>query len=373
MPKFRPILFRYRYSENPFRGKHWYVSGFRGGKRIQQWCDSEKEARMRVKHFNAEVAAHGTKLALSPSARIHAVEAQERLAKYGKTIAEAIDFYCAYLDKLGASILVSELGLRVMDEFKRKVEAGEIRKEHLTNMQETLRKFLAEFGNRHLKQVSGLEIKAWLAGLPLAIKTRNRHLNYVRNIMGLARDWSLLDSDPLERIDRFNDPKAKSLQVQILTVEQLQALLTSIAPAYLPFVAINAFAGLRRIEIARLDWSEIKLGRNLIDLPPEKSKNYKRKLIEVPANLKAILAPFEKAEGPVVPKSIDKTLAAAVKKAGIPWPQNVLRHSFCSYAVALRGADWTAAQADHSLAMLRKHYWEVVDKEEAQKYCAIGL
>src|SRR6516225_2267846 len=110
MPKFRPILFRYRYSENPFRGKHWYVSGFRGGKRIQQWCDSEKEARMRVKHFNAEVAAHGTKLALSPSARIHAVEAQERLAKYGKTIAEAIDFYCAYLDKLGASILVSELG-----------------------------------------------------------------------------------------------------------------------------------------------------------------------------------------------------------------------------------------------------------------------
>ena len=39
----------------------------------------------------------------------------------------------------------------------------------------------------------------------------------------------------------------------------------------------------------------------------------------------------------------------------VPWPQNGLRHSFCSYAVALKGFEWTAAQADHSVAMLRKH------------------
>jgi hypothetical protein len=55
--------------------------------------------------------------------------------------------------------------------------------------------------------------------------------------------------------------------------------------------------------------------------------------------------------------------------AGIaPWPQNGLRHSFCSYAVALKGFEWTAAQADHSVQMLRKHYWEVVDKETAKRY-----
>ena len=55
----------------------------------------------------------------------------------------------------------------------------------------------------------------------------------------------------------------------------------------------------------------------------------------------------------------------------VPWPQNVLRHSFCSYAVALRGFEWTSAQADHSVAMLRRHYWEVVSKEDARRYWEI--
>jgi hypothetical protein len=32
----------------------------------------------------------------------------------------------------------------------------------------------------------------------------------------------------------------------------------------------------------------------------------------------------------------------------------------------------TATQADHSVAMLRRHYWEVVTKAEAERYWAIS-
>jgi len=49
----------------------------------------------------------------------------------------------------------------------------------------------------------------------------------------------------------------------------------------------------------------------------------------------------------------------------------ILRHSFCSYAVAIHGITWTAEQADHSEAMLKKHYREVVTKEDAKKYFSI--
>ena len=65
-------------------------------------------------------------------------------------------------------------------------------------------------------------------------------------------------------------------------------------------------------------------------------------------------------------------MTEAAKIAGIsPWPQNVLRHSFCSYAVALKGLTWTAGQADHSERMLREHYWEVVERETAERYFAL--
>jgi hypothetical protein len=42
-----------------------------------------------------------------------------------------------------------------------------------------------------------------------------------------------------------------------------------------------------------------------------------------------------------------------------------------SYAVALKDLTWTAGQADHAERMLREHYWETVEKTEAEKYWAI--
>jgi integrase len=372
MPKFRPLLFSYRYSEKPFRGKHWYVSGFKQGRRVQQWCRSEKEARTRVKHFNDEIEPHGRHVSLSPASRIQAIEAQERLAKYGKSIAEAIDFYCTHLDRRASSILISELCPRILTEFERRVEAGEIKDTHLKNMRETLKKFEAAFGDRHLKLITGAEIKAWLAQLPLAIVTRNRHLRYLKNVVGLAREWNLLEDDPFEKTNGFHDPHGKARQVQILSIDQLTALLGAVERDFVPYVALNAFSGLRSEEIQKLDWKEVKLERNLIDLPFDKSKNHRRKLIEVSENLKAWLAPFAAASGPVVPRDPEKPMQRAKKGARIlPWPQNALRHSFCSYAVALKGFEWTTDQADHSVKMLKDHYWEVVDKETAGKYWQI--
>ena len=66
-------------------------------------------------------------------------------------------------------------------------------------MKETLRKFVPRFGDRHVKLLSGTEVKAWLASEPLAAKTRNRHLGYIKNICSLGRELNLLDADPFER------------------------------------------------------------------------------------------------------------------------------------------------------------------------------
>jgi integrase len=373
MPRARPILFSVNYRDKPFRGRHWYVSGFVGEKRIQLWFHSERQAKAAAANRNAEIKAHGTQIGLAPLDRIQAIAAAEKLAPYGKSIAEAVDFFVAHLDRLASSIAVWELCARVEAEFDRRLAAGEISVRHASSMRETLKKFSARFGDKHVKLISGAEIKAWLASEPLAVKTRNRHLGYVRNVFGLARQWNLLDADPFGRVKGFHDPHARAHQVQILTPEQLTKFLQAVDRGFVPFFALSAFSGLRRQEIIRLDWSEVKLDRNLIDLPFAKSKNRRRKLIEVSENLKQWLSPFARESGSVLPhKKLQLAFASAAKSAGIfPWPQNGLRHSFCSHAVALRGFEWTSMQADHSVQMLRKHYWEVVDRETAERYWAI--
>jgi hypothetical protein len=68
---------------------------------------------------------------------------------------------------------------------------------------------------------------------------------------------------------------------------------------------------------------------------------------------------------------IQVALENAVAKAGIKWPHNCLRHSFCNYAVALHGFTWTCLQADHSERTLRDRYREVVTKADAERYFAI--
>ena len=126
MPRHRPLLFTVRYCEKPFRGRHWYVSGFKGEKRVQLWFRSEKEARAAAANRNAEIKAHGTQVALSPVDRIQAIAAAERLAPYGKSIAEAVSFYCDHLDRLASSITIRELCARVGAEFERRLGAKEL-------------------------------------------------------------------------------------------------------------------------------------------------------------------------------------------------------------------------------------------------------
>ena len=57
------------------------------------------------------------------------------------------------------------------------------------------------------------------------------------------------------------------MKVVILTPDEMTAFLTAVDRDWLPFFAISAFTGLRSQEVSRLDWSEIKLNRSLIDLP----------------------------------------------------------------------------------------------------------
>jgi hypothetical protein len=70
-------------------------------------------------------------------------------------------------------------------------------------------------------------------------------------------------------------------------------------------------------------------------------------------------------------RKLQWVMEQAADKAGIVWTPNVLRHSFCSYAVAAKGFTWTSLQADHSERMLREHYREVVSAEDAERYLKI--
>ena len=145
----------------------------------------------------------------------------------------------------------------------------------------------------------------------------------------------------------------------------------------LPFIVIQAVAGLRHAEVARLDWSEIELsdkaGDSFIEVKAPKSKTGERRLIPVQDNLKAWLLLHQKARGPVCEyANTTKQLLKIAAESGVEWKHNALRHSFISYRVAAcADVPRVADEAGNSVQIIRGHYLRRVKPAEAARWFAI--
>lgn len=145
------------------------------------------------------------------------------------------------------------------------------------------------------------------------------------------------------------------------------------APSCLAGIAIGMFAGLRRSEVERLDWGEVKIDRGFIEVTAGKSKTKTRRLVDIMPNLAAILSGIPGRAGEVFPHSPRRSLKWARSAYGGDLPENGARHSFVSYHLAFFGdVAKTEMQAGHDRSILFQHYRELVTKADAEAYFDIA-
>src|SRR5262249_49304045 len=317
----------------------------------------------------AELHRNGVEGAEFPTPlRVMAQNAVEQLKPFGKTIADAVQHYVAHLiasDKSCAAVeLVKELVAA------KKKDGASLR--HLDDLRNRLKKFADHFDGQMVATITGREIDDWLRSLPVAAVTRNNFRRLVVLMFNFAIGRGYTTSNPAEKTAKAREPKTKP---GILSVEQASALLEKTAPEILPYIAIGLFAGLRRAEIERLDWSEIDFDSGQIEVTAEKSKSkVANRFITIQPNLREWLLPFRKLRGNVTPQDrfeFRRLFEHARKDAGIKeWPDNALRHSFASYHVAhFKDAKGLALEMGHiDSGMLFNHYRALVRPKEAVRY-----
>src|SRR5207248_4608051 len=98
----------------------------------------------------------------------------------------------------------------------------------------------------------------------------------------------------------------------------------STTPDVLPYIAIGLFAGLRRAEIERLDWSEVDFESGLIEVTARNAKTARRRHVTIQPNLREWLLPLRKHRGNVTPEAtFRQAFNQARTAAGIDeWPDN---------------------------------------------------
>jgi integrase len=233
--------------------------------------------------------------------------------------------------------------------------------------------FAEKFNGRMVATITSREIDDWLRSLPFRPLTRNHYRAKVVLAFNFAMRNGYSASNPA-----LGAAKAKVIgdAPGILTVSETARLLEAASRDVLPYIAIGAFAGLRRAELERLDWKRIDFESGLIEVTARSSKTAQRRLVAMQPNLREWLLPLRKHSGDVTPARnvfVD-AFAQARTQAGITdWPENALRHSFASYHLAhFKNAGDTALQLGHRDSRVTfAHYRELVKPKDAERYWQI--
>src|SRR5215471_554020 len=308
---------------------------------------------------------------LSQRAMSEVIAARDKLAEYGKTLSEAVEFYVDHLERVRrCKITVAQLAEEVL-EVKRKDGRSE---KYIGMLRLYFKRFSQDFGNRLIADITVEELDTWLRGLPGSPKTRADYRANIGVLFGHAAGRRMIDFNPISFTAK---PKLIDKAPEIFKVDELRTLLETArnqAPDVLPMLAVGAFAGLRDAEIKRLDWSEVDLARGHIEVTAAKAKSARRRIVPIQPNLAAWLCHYAGMKGRLAPVGARKKLVRVRKATGLlKWPHNGLRHSFASYRLAaIHDAPRVSAELGHtSPNMLYGTYRELVHPEEAERYWKI--
>lgn len=356
---------------NP-RSTTWMVDcGMVGGKRQRFFFKTRQEAQTRAEQLRITRKNEGLgALTIPEKLRVEALEADRLLKPFGRSLMDAVNYYLPHLRAQERTVLWDQC----MSEFLAAKKGDEVSGRYLQDLTDKLRCFSRTFGDRAVASITGMEVDDWLrslkthSGKQVSALTRNNF----RRVLVVAFNFGVFRKYCLEN-PVVGTAKAKEVEkpVGILTVPQLASLLAKATEELRPFVVIGAFAGLRRSELVRLDWSNVDLEGRYIEVTAIKAKSARRRLVRMRDNLAVWLKSLVKSVGPVTPNNYQELLAEARLLAGIRvWPQNALRHSFASYALAHENnANALALDLGHSnTQLLFQHYREVVRPRDAAAY-----
>lgn len=249
---------------------------------------------------------------------------------------------------------------------------------HLKNYSVFLNRLWKGFGReRAVDSITVAECATWLHSQGWGPVSVAHFRTYLVSLWNFGKTQGLCTTNPAQTVRL---PKIDYAPVSILSPTQCSQLLGACCERILPAIAIALFAGLRPdSELRRLRWEHVLWDRGLIEVVGKNTRGAARRLVTIQPVLRKWLGPFVQKEGEVCPaKMTMRRLFLAAKSAAgwgpqegkVPWPQDVLRHSFASYHLAHFGdAGRTAGELGHSSTKkLFSNYREVVSPEEAREF-----
>ena len=351
---------------------NWVVRYPDGGKRKASYFKLKREAEAFQAEKEVELSRHGeTLLADEEASAVR--DYKEEIASLGGNIRDGLKLYVESLKRDQKSILVEDMVSRYIDDANHRG----LSKRHIEDLRSRLgNKFVDTFKGRWISSLTGDELRQWMTEAGPSPKSFNKCRALVNALFRMAISEQRCKENPVLSIKPKKIVKGK---VAILTPSELTRLLNvanEIDGEMVPFIALQALAGMRDSEAKKIRWEAIHLTRGLIYISADVAKSNEPRWTKIEPCLHSWLSLHRKLRGKVCPKNARKRLEAIREAAGFDdWQathNNALRHSFGSYHLAMfSDAGKTREEMGHTdEPSFRKDYRERVLPEDAQAYWA---
>lgn len=374
------------------------VTYYSGNKRVRKNYGALEEAKAEAELIATKLAnGENDALKLTSSDRAIYVSALEDLKPLNVPLTVAVSDYVAASQRLPSGVTIKD----AVDFFLRRNPSGFPKKTveevtgeliaaktqagrselHIRDLESRLGAFGRSM-QMPISEVTGSMIQAYLDGLKFSGRTRRNHLRHISTLFRFATRRKYLTKDALEELEAVEKPEVLPSETLIFTPGELREMLSAAPEHLVPQLAIGAFCGLRSAELLRLDWAQVNLERRFVEVKALNAKTASRRLVPLCDAAVAWLTPHIKKEGRVAYYAEENKFHVAVVEAvnevreanskAFNWKKNALRHSFCSYRLAVtHDMAKTSLEAGNSAGMILKHYRELVTEDEGQEWFGV--
>lgn len=383
-------------ADKKFRGPvRFKVAGlYIAGKRVRRFFGSQIEAETFIEAQTMRQGNLGARAARVDGRLVEdAVECEALLKPHGLRLLDAVRDFIKARSHLAAfpavpladaakhygALLADREKSWTVDEAADKWFASREKKGrsdgYLWDAERRLARFRKTHGGTSLADITTADVDAWVNELGLGPQSVRNYLTVLSSMFSYAVKQGRSPRNPVMAVER---PDVVRDEPGILTPAELRRLLLELPDDTVPYVVLSAFAGLRPMEVRRLDWQDINFQTGLVTVKSGTAKTKRRRTVPMMDNLRAWLQPLAKDAGPVVPLADltvrQKRIMPARERAGLKrWPHDCLRHSAASYWLQIEGdAARVALWLGHTQEVLHEHYKGLLrDPAHAAQWFAI--
>jgi integrase len=353
------------------------------GKRQQLFFATRREAETAAEQIRTRQRNFGNSLSVMTPARMH--EAAEAFLLVDRS---ALPVSVISLVREGLARHAKRLESCTLDAlFEQYITLKQTKSRfHLSKLRACRNRFTEVVGSQLVSDLTHEDFEPVLNGMTPSM--RNSQLTLLNSVLNFGVKKELLERNPLGRLD-FIDIDSDG-EVEVLTPPEVGGLLHAALEhdrELLPFLVLGTFCGIRPVgELDKLLWSDVSLTEKAVTVRAKVSKTGNRRHIPLSDNA---LAWLRLCELPSTSPSSSKILPCSVNRMHVrrhelwqkvtsdPYPKNAMRHSFCSYWVALHAEEKGAMlqlllMVGHtSPQMLWDHYYRRVERAEAETFWSI--